>query len=115
MDRIVIIAVATTVAVGCVLAGGPIVVVPVVATAVAWVAWGRPAQPMAPLPAARRWRWWLAAGVVSFAVGVAIPQIDGGELSGGWWTVMVAALLVGVASAAVAVTLAVRPTAPRPT
>lgn len=39
---------------------------------------------------------WLPAGAVALALAVAIPLIDGGELSEAWWTVMAAFGLLGI-------------------
>lgn len=107
MNRVVIISGAATVAVAWLVAGGPLAFIPVAATAVAaWFLWGRQPQPIAPARTSRHKRAWLVAGGLSIATGVAIPQIDGGELSALWWAVMAVALLGGVAMVVAGVLLA---------
>jgi len=41
-------------------------------------------------------RPWLPAGITALAVALAIPAIDGGELSEGWWMVMAVAGVAGI-------------------
>jgi hypothetical protein len=48
---------------------------------------------------------WLAGGLAALAGAVAIPLIDGGELSQTWWSVMAALGLAGVALVITAVSL----------
>lgn len=108
MNRVVIIAVAATVVIASLLAGGALALIPMTATAlVAWLLWGRQLQPIAPARSSRRWLWWLIAGAVAIGTGVAIPQIDGGELNSLWWTVMAITVLGGIVMAAIGILLAV--------
>ena len=73
----------------------------------AWFQWGRSLQPIAPARSSRRWLSWLLAGGVSIAIGVAIPQIDGGELNSVWWSVMAITVVGGIFMAVIGVLLAV--------
>ena len=108
MNRVVIIAVGVTIAVAAFLARGALALIPLgVMALVAWLLWGRRLEPIAPAPSSRRWVRWLAAGGAAIATGIAVPQIDGGELNALWWTVMAAALLGGVAMAVIGTLLAV--------
>jgi hypothetical protein len=108
MNRVVIIAVAATVAIASLLAGGALALIPIATTALAaWLLWGRSLQPIAPARSSRRWLWWLIAGGVSIGTGVAIPQIDGGELNSLWWTVMAISVVGGIVMAVIGVLLAV--------
>ena len=108
MNRVVIIAVGVTAAVAVLLSRGALALIPVGLIAlVAWFLWGRRLGPIAPAPSSRRWARWLAAGGAAIAIGIAIPQIDGGELNALWWTAMAVALLGGIAMAIIAILLAV--------
>ena len=108
MNRVVIIAIAATAAIASLLAGGALALIPIGATLLAaWLLWGRSLQPIAPAGSPRRRLVWLTAGVVSIGIGVAIPQIDGGELSSLWWTVMAVTVLGGIVMAVIGIVLAV--------
>jgi hypothetical protein len=108
MNRVVIIAVVATVAVAALLTRGALALIPLAIIALAaWLLWGRRLEPIAPAPSSRRWARWLAAGGAAIATGIAIPQIDGGELNALWWTVMAVALLGGIAMAVIGILLAV--------
>jgi hypothetical protein len=107
MNRVVIIAVAAAVAIASLLAGGALALIPIAATVVAaWFLSGRSLQPIAPARSSRRWLSWLLAGGVSIAIGVAIPQIDGGELNSVWWSVMAITVVGGIVMAVIGVLLA---------
>ena len=108
MNRIVIVVIAATVAIAAGVVGGPLALIPIGATALAtWFLWGRSRGPIAPAGASRRWRVWLIAGLVSIGIGVAIPQIDGGELNSLWWTVMALTLVGGIAMVVAGILLGV--------
>jgi hypothetical protein len=108
MNRVVIIAVAATVAIASLLAGGALALIPIAATGLAaWFLWGRSLQPIAPARSSQRWLWWLIAGGSCIAIGVAIPQIDGGELNSLWWSVMAITVIGGIVMAVIGVLLAV--------
>ena len=97
MNRIVILAVVGTVAIAAILVA-QLALIPLAALGLAaWFAWGRPLQPIAPAAASRRWLTWLIAG--GAAIAIAIPAIDGGELSELWWIVMLLTLLGGIGMA----------------
>ena len=96
MNRVVILAVAGTATIAAILVAQLALIPLAVLGLGAWFAWGRPLQPIAPAAAARRGVTWLITGGVAIAIAVAIPAIDGGELSAFWWTVMTLALLGGV-------------------
>jgi hypothetical protein len=53
------------------------------------------------------WFAWLIAGGAAIAMAIAIPAIDGGELSELWWTVMMLTLLSGIGLAITGALLAV--------
>jgi hypothetical protein len=107
MNRIVLVAIAVTVAIASLLAAGALALIPIGATAVAaWFLWGRSLQPIGPAGSSRRWRAWLVAGLVSIGIGVAIPQVDGGELSAVWWTVMAVAVVGGIGMTVAGILLA---------
>lgn len=98
MNRIVIIGSAVAVALLAAVAISTTVLVPLAVVAIgAVVWWARQDRPIASAGPARPWYRWLVAGVVTLAVGVAIPAIDGGELGDGWWAVFALALLTGTA------------------
>jgi hypothetical protein len=108
MNRVISIAVAVTVVVAAALAFGPIALVLLAMMGVAaWFLWGRQLDPIASAQSSRRWLGWLVAGGVSIGVGVAIPPIDGGELSSLWWTTMAVAVVGGIVMAIIGVLLAV--------
>jgi hypothetical protein len=108
MNRVVIIAVVATVAIAALLTRGALMLIPLgIIALAAWLLWGRRLTPIAPAPSSRRWVRWLAAGGAAIAIGIAIPQIDGGELSALWWTVMAVAVVGGIVLAAIAILLAV--------
>jgi hypothetical protein len=108
MNQVVVIAIAATVAIASLLAGGALALIPIGATVfAAWSLWGRSRQPIAPAGPSRRWLVWLIVGLVSIGIGVAIPQIDGGELSSLWWTVMAITVVGGIAMAVAGALLAV--------
>jgi hypothetical protein len=50
---------------------------------------------------------WLVAGIVALAAAIAIPMIDGGELSQAWWSVMMLLLVAGIGLLVTAVSRAV--------
>jgi hypothetical protein len=107
MNRIVILAVVGTVAVAAILVAQLALIPLAVLGLAAWFAWGRPLQPIAPAVASRRWVTWLTTGGMAFAVAIAIPAIDGGELNALWWTVMMLTLLGGIGMAITGALLAV--------
>lgn len=113
MNRIVILAVAGTAAITAMLVAQLALIPLAVLALAAWFAWGRPLQPIAPAAASRRWVTWFIAGGVAIAIAIAIPAIDGGELSALWWTVMMLTLLGGVGMAITGALLAVSGRAPR--
>jgi hypothetical protein len=108
MNRVVIIAVIAAVAIAALLAGAALALIPLAVVALAaWYLGGRSIRPIAPAYSSRRWVWWLLAGGVSIGIGVAIPQIDGGELSSLWWSVMAVAVVGGIVMAVIGILLAV--------
>lgn len=108
MNRVVIIALTTTVAVALLLAVGALGLVLIgVIGSVAWLLWGRSPRPIAPAATSRRWMAWLTVGIVSIGIGVAIPQLDGGELSAMWWTIMAITVVGGAFIAVVGIMFAV--------
>jgi hypothetical protein len=113
MNRIVILAVVGTAAIAAILVA-QLALIPLAVLGLAtWFAWGRPLQPIAPASASRRWLTWLIAGGVAIAIAIAIPAIDGGELSELWWTVMMLTLLGGIGMAITGALLAVSDRAQR--
>ena len=111
MNRIVILAVVGTAAIAAILVAQLALIPLAVLGLAAWFAWGRPLQPIAPAAASRRWLTWLIAG--GAAIAIAIPAIDGGELSELWWTVMMLTLLGGIGMAITGALLAVSDRAQR--
>jgi hypothetical protein len=96
MNRTVILVAAGTIAIAVALVA-KVVLLPLGAlAAVAWLAWGRRMQPIAPRSSSHHWMRWMVAGPLAICVGVAIPAIDGGELDQVWWTAMAIALLSGI-------------------
>lgn len=51
---------------------------------------------------------WVIAAAAVFAGAIAIPAVDGGELSEGWWGVMAGLALLGVVLSALAVVVLAR-------
>jgi hypothetical protein len=113
MNRIVILAVVGTAAIAAILVAQLALIPVAVLGLAAWFAWGRPLQPIARASASRRWLTWLIAGGVAIAIAIAIPAIDGGELSELWWTVMMLTLLGGIGMAITGALLAVSDRAQR--
>jgi hypothetical protein len=106
MNRTVIIAVAGTAAIAAALVG-KVILLPLGLLAVAaWLLWGRPARPIASGSSSRHWMRWMLTGALAIVFAVAIPTIDGGELSEVWWTVAAVALLGGIAMAITGLVLA---------
>ena len=106
MNRTVITIVAATLAVAAAIVANVLLLPLGLAAIAAWFAWGRPARPIAPAGPTRHWAGWLAGGVVAIVVAVTIPAIDGGELSGFWWTIAALALLSGIGMTVTALVLA---------
>jgi hypothetical protein len=106
MNRTVIITIAATVAIAAALVANVLLLPLGLAAIAAWFAWGRPARPIAPAGPTGHWVGWLAGGVVAIAGAVMIPAVDGGELSGFWWTMAALALLSGIAMTITALVLA---------
>ena len=113
MSRIVILAVVGTAAITAILVAQLALIPIAVLGLAAWFAWGRPLRPIAPASASRRWLTWLIAGGAAIAIAIAIPAIDGGELSELWWTVMMLTLLGGIGMAITGALLAVSDRAQR--
>jgi len=108
MNRVVFITIAATVAITSLLAAGALALIPIGATGLAaWFLWGRSLEPIAQAGSARRWYVWLITGLVSIGIGVTIPQIDGGELSSLWWTVMAITFIGGIGMTVAGVVLGV--------
>jgi hypothetical protein len=106
MNRTVIIVIGATLAVAAALVANVLLLPLGLAAIAAWFAWGRPARPIASAGPSRRWVGWLAGGVAAVVVALTIPAIDGGELSGFWWTMAALALLSGIAMTVTALVLA---------
>ncbi len=108
MNRIVILIFAATFAAAVALAVSPLALIPIagmVGAAGFW--WSRQDKPIRPKTSgSRRGFAWLVAGATSVGVGVAIPAIDGGELSEVWWTIFALSLLGGIAMVVIGLTLA---------
>ena len=98
MNRIILLVTGATVAAAVALAVSPWALIPIVAAVGAAGWWmsrqGRPIRPTA--SGSRRGLAWFVAGAASVGVAVAIPAIDGGELSEPWWTVFALSLLGGI-------------------
>lgn len=99
MNRIAVFAVVSTTAIAAILVAQLALIPIAVLGLAAWLAWGRPLQPIAPSAASRRWATCVTTGGVAIALAIAIPAIDGGELNAFWWTVMMLTLLGGIGTA----------------
>jgi hypothetical protein len=88
VNRIVILAVVGTAAIAAILVAHLALILLAVLGLAAWFAW-------------------LIAGGAAIAIAIAIPAIDGGELSELWWTVMMLTLLGGIGMAITGALLAV--------
>lgn len=99
MNRIIILIIAATVAAAVALAVSPWALVPIAGAVFAAGWWSlRQDRPIRPTTSgSRRGLAWLVAGAASVGVAVAIPAIDGGELSELWWTIFALSLLGGIA------------------
>jgi len=107
MNRILIVVIVAASAALAAIAFSPVVLIPLAVIMVAAdVWWARQDRPIESNALAYRWHWWLAAGLATIAIGVAIPAINGGELDGGWWAVFALALLAGTAMTLTAIFLA---------
>jgi hypothetical protein len=106
MTRFVVAVGTLTVCVVAAMAVGPLAVLAVLgAAALIWFGAIR-ATPTAEEAAQRGVSpLWLVGGLAALAGAVAIPLIDGGELSQTWWSVMAALGLAGVALLITAVSL----------
>jgi hypothetical protein len=106
MTRFVAAAGTLTVGVVAATAVGPIALLAVLAAA-ALVWFGGFGSKRTAEAAARRGRspLWLSGGLVALAGAIAIPVVDGGELSQVWWSVMAA---LGVAGVVLLVTAVLR-------
>lgn len=105
MNRIVILITGATVAAAVALAVSPWALIPIAgAVCAASLWWLRQAQPVPRASSRfRRGLRWLVAGAGGIGLAVAIPAVDGGELSGFWWTIFAISLLGGVATMAIGV------------
>ena len=106
MNRTVITIVAATLAVAAAIVANGLLLPLGLAAIAAWFAWGRPPRPIESAVPSRHWVRWLAGGASAVAVALAIPAVDGGELSGFWWTIAAVALLSGIAMTVTALVLA---------
>ena len=99
MNRIIILFTGTTVAAVMALAVSPWALIPIAgAVCAAGLWWLRQGQPIRPATSGlRRGLAWLVAGAGGIGVAVVIPAVDGGELSGAWWTIFAISLLGGIA------------------
>jgi hypothetical protein len=106
MTRLVVAVGTLTVCVVAAMAAGPLAVLPVLgAVALVWFGAIRSAPTAEGAARRRASPWWLVAGLAALAGAIAIPVIDGGELSQTWWSVMAALGLAGVALLITAVSL----------
>lgn len=99
MNRIIILITGATVAAAVALAVSPWALIPIAGAVCAVGSWSlRQGQPIRPTTSgSRRGLAWLVAGAAGVGVAVAIPAIDGGELSEAWWTIFALSLLGGIA------------------
>jgi hypothetical protein len=107
MTRVVLILLGATAAIAAVIATGPlslVLIAAVVALGLLLRA-GRDREVEAVLRD-RRWMPWAAVAIVTLGAAVVIAQLADGELSEVWWTVMALCLLVGIATAVVALSVA---------
>jgi lysylphosphatidylglycerol synthetase-like protein (DUF2156 family) len=112
MSRLVLAVIAVTVSVVAALAAGPVALAAVAVAAVAvylgsahrGASIDRVAHVRGAIP-------WFAAGAVAIAAAVAIPAVDGGELSAPWWSAMAALILIGVGAGVAGVSVVTRRTA----
>jgi hypothetical protein len=99
MNRIVILITGATGVAAIALAVSPWALIPTagaMCAAGSW--WVRQGQPFRPATSGlRRGLPWLVAGAGAIGLAVTIPAVDGGELSGFWWTIFAISLLCGVA------------------
>ena len=108
MTRVVLIVVGATAAIAAAIATGPLSLVLIAAVVVALgllLRAGRDREVEAVLRD-RRWVPWAAVAIVTLGAAVVIAQLADGELSEVWWTVMALCLLVGIATAVVALSVA---------
>jgi hypothetical protein len=106
MTRFVVAVGTLTVCVVVAIAIGPLAVVAVLgAAALLWFGSVRSAPTAEDAARARSSPRWLVGGVTALAGAIAIPIIDGGELSQTWWSVMAVLGLAGVALLVTAVLL----------
>lgn len=109
MSRLVLAIIAVTVSIVAALAAGPLALAAVLVAALA-VFLGS-ARRDASVDSAARARGalpWFVAAVVAIAAAVAIPAIDGGELSAPWWSAMAALIVVGIGAVVAGVGAATR-------
>ena len=99
MNRIGTLIFAATFGAAVALAVSPLALIPIaVVVGAAGFWWSRQGRPVSPKASgSHRGFTWLVAGAASVGVGVAIPAIDGGELSEFWWTIFALSLLGGIA------------------
>jgi hypothetical protein len=99
VNRTIILITGTTVAAAIALAVSPWLLIPIASAVFAFGSWasrqGRSVRPST--AGSARGVAWLLAGVVSVVTAIAIPAIDGGELSEPWWTVFALCLIGGIA------------------
>jgi hypothetical protein len=112
MTRTVILAVAITAGTVGALVGGPLrwaALAGAVLIAVAMTSGLRRRRPAAtPVGGPARWWRWTAAGAVLVAAAVAIPLVDGDELSEPWWAIAAVLLVGGLVAGSIGLVTAAR-------
>ena len=116
MTRFVLAIGGVTICVLAALAAGPFALLAGAAGAVAvWSLFNGRAPTSGDVARGRGGARWLAGGAAALAGAVAIPQIDGGELSELWWSVMALLVVIGVALIATGLHHRFIPPSARPT
>ena len=109
MSRFVLAAIAVTVSIVAALAAGPVALAAVVLAATAvFLGSARRGASVENTASAGGALPWFVGGAAAIAAAIAIPAIDGGELSAAWWSAMAALIVIGVIAAVTGVGVATR-------